>query len=271
MMETLAVETDVQVPQRFQGRNVLVTGAAQGIGAAITAQLLKEGAFVVALDRNADQLAQLAATLAPWAARLCVRTLDICDGAQVARSVAAIEEERPLHGLVNCAGVLRPRSVADTTLEDWMDTFAVNTHGTFFVTQAVAMRMAARGEGAVVTVASNAGSTPRVGMAAYCASKAAAAMLTRCIGLELGAQGVRCNVVSPGSTQTPMLRTLVGDRPGIDREIIAGNPSLYRTGIPLGRLAVPDDIARGVLFLLSGDARHITMQDLVMDGGATCA
>lgn len=234
-------------------------------------QLLEEGAFVFALDRSSDQLAHLAETLASWPDRLALLALDITRAGEVAAAVGDIDAQRPLHGLVNCAGVLTPQSVADTTVDAWLETFAVNTHGTFFMSQAVATRMAARGDGAIVTVASNAGRTPRVGMPAYCASKAAAAMLTRCIGLELAPHGVRCNVLSPGSTQTPMLRTLVGDRPNIEQDLVIGSLSQYRTGIPLGRIAQPVDIARGVAFLLSHEARHITLQDLVVDGGATFA
>ncbi|MGH3239893.1 MAG: SDR family oxidoreductase, partial [Spirillospora sp.] len=106
------------------------------------------------------------------------------------------------------------------------------------------------------------GGVPRGGMAAYAASKAAAAHLTRCLGLEMAPHGVRCNIVSPGSTDTPMLRALgAGD-------VIAGDAAAFRTGIPLGRIAAPADIAEAVLFLLSERARHITMHELYVDGGA---
>ncbi|WP_211243498.1 SDR family NAD(P)-dependent oxidoreductase [Chitiniphilus eburneus] len=261
----------MQTPQRFSNRAVLVTGAAQGIGAAIARQLLAEGAVVHAVDRNGTALAQWLETQSPAPGRLFGHVLDIGQPAAVRDTVATIDAAGPLYGLVNCAGVLSPASLLDTAAEDWLHTFEVNVHGTFHVSQAVARWMVGRGEGAIVTVASNAGLTPRVDMGAYCASKAAAAMFTRCLGLELGRHGIRCNVVSPGSTRTPMLQSLLDDNADATRWLIDGDPARYRTGIPLRKVAEPTDIARGVAFLLSPDAGHITLQNLVIDGGATFA
>jgi 2,3-dihydro-2,3-dihydroxybenzoate dehydrogenase len=127
--------------------------------------------------------------------------------------------------------------------------------------------MVARRSGSIVTVASNAARVPRAGMAAYCASKAAAAMFTRCLGLEVASAGVRCNVVSPGSTDTTMLRGMWTDETGPERTL-HGDPAAFRVGIPLGRIGAPDDVAEAVLYLLSDSARQITMQELCVDGGA---
>ncbi|NEE57327.1 SDR family oxidoreductase, partial [Streptomyces sp. SID8455] len=91
---------------------------------------------------------------------------------------------------------------------------------------------------------------------------------TKCLGLELARSGVRCNVVAPGSTDTAMQRALWTD-PGAEARVIDGDPSTYRTGIPLGRIAEPADIADAVAFLASDRARHITLQELYVDGGAT--
>ncbi len=252
---------------RFEHQSIVVTGAAQGIGAAITRLLLQQGADVFALDSNAQALAALADEQS--SPRLHPKVVDITRPHEVEQAIAAIDNQYPLTGLVNNAGVLVPKSIATTSAEEWQTTFAVNVHGTFFVSQAVATRMAERGRGAIVTVASNAGSTPRINMGAYCSSKAAAAMLTRCIGLEFAARGIRCNVVSPGSTRTPMLANLAGEGPKTDQRIIAGDPGQYRLGIPLQKIAEPQDIAAVVAFLLSSDANHITLQNLVVDGGAT--
>jgi 2,3-dihydro-2,3-dihydroxybenzoate dehydrogenase len=101
-------------------------------------------------------------------------------------------------------------------------------------------------------------------MAAYAASKAAATLFTKCLGLELAEHGIRCNVVSPGSTDTAMQRGLQT----LDAAV-AGDLGRYRVGIPLGRVADPADVADSVLFLASDRARHITMHDLYVDGGAT--
>lgn len=93
-------------------------------------------------------------------------------------------------------------------------------------------------------------------------------MLTRCLGLELAEHGVRCNVIAPGSTLTPMQTGMWGDDQGSNR-VIAGDLASHRTGIPLGKLATSDDIANAAMFLLSEQAGHITMADLYIDGGAT--
>lgn len=252
---------------RFENQAIVVTGAAQGIGEAITRLLLAEGAWVYALDCNAQALTILADE--QRSPRLSATVVDITRPDDVEAAIASIDAEHPLDGLVNNAGVLIPKDIASTTTADWLKTFEVNVHGTFFVSRAVAVRMAERGRGAIVTIASNAGSTPRVNMGAYCSSKAAAAMLTRCMGLEFASRGLRCNVVSPGSTRTPMLASLTGEGPETDQRLIEGDPRLYRLGIPLQKLAEPGDIAAAVAFLLSRDAHHITLQNLVVDGGAT--
>lgn len=255
--------------ERFKNKTVLVTGAAQGIGEAVTRLLVAEGAFVYALDLNSDRLASMSAELNRERQMIETIAVDISTYASVKEAVAMIDDKRPIDGLVNSAGVLFSCSFEAMTPEIWAKTFNINTSGTFFVSHCVASRMIGRGAGSIVTVASNAGRTPRVNMSAYCASKAAIMMLTKCMGLELGKHGIRCNVVSPGSTNTPMLKAITDDFPERSRNLIDGDLNLYRTGIPLGKIAEPEDIAIGVAFLLSEESHHITLHDLVMDGGAT--
>ncbi|KUF18028.1 2,3-dihydro-2,3-dihydroxybenzoate dehydrogenase [Streptomyces silvensis] len=265
------------------GRTALVTGAGQGIGAAVARRLAAEGAHVVATDRTSEALdaisggpgraADRPGTPAPHDAgppgTITAHVMDVTDAATVDTVVNDVERAHgPLDILVNVAGILRPGPAAELTDEDWADTFAVNTTGVFHTSRAVAARMTARGRGSIVTVGSNAAGVPRTGMAAYAASKAAAAMYTKCLGLELARSGVRCNIVAPGSTDTAMQRALWSDAAAPQR-VIDGDPATFRTGIPLGRIAAPDDIAEAVLFLASDRARHITMQELYVDGGAT--
>ncbi|MFD7447503.1 2,3-dihydro-2,3-dihydroxybenzoate dehydrogenase [Kitasatospora sp. NPDC059827] len=245
----------------------MVTGAGQGIGAAVARALVAEGAVVAAVDREAGPLAGIAAeseALHPYA-------LDVSDARAVDSAVELMERQLgPIGVLVNVAGVLRPGPVVELSDADWAETFAVNSTGVFHTGRAVGRRMAERGRGAVVTVGSNAAGVPRAGMAAYAASKAAATMFTRCLGLELARSGVRCNVVSPGSTDTRMQRALWGeDAEAAERRVIDGDSAAWRVGIPLGRIAEPADVAEAVLFLASDRARHITMHDLYVDGGAT--
>ncbi|TSB32628.1 2,3-dihydro-2,3-dihydroxybenzoate dehydrogenase [Streptomyces benahoarensis] len=255
----------------LDGRLALVTGAGRGIGAAVTAALAARGARVLATDLTPGELPEAAR---PYAERITTRALDVTDAAAVDALVAETEETvGPLDIAVNVAGVLRGAPVTELSDEDWAATFAVNTDGVLHVSRAAARRMAARGRGSIVTVASNAAGIPRAGMAAYAASKAAAVMFTKCLGLEVAAHGVRCNTVSPGSTLTDMQRamwTASGqDEESAARHIIEGDLAAHRTGIPLGRIADPSDIAEAVVFLVSDRARHITLHDLYVDGGAT--
>ncbi|GGK35912.1 2,3-dihydro-2,3-dihydroxybenzoate dehydrogenase [Pilimelia terevasa] len=241
------------------GTVALVTGAARGIGAAVTRAFVDAGATVAALDVDA-----VAAT-----ERVLPLATDVSDSGAVERAVAEAEQQLgPISVGVSVAGVLRPGTVCDTSDEDWAATFAVNTSGVFHVLRELGRRMARRGAGSLVVVGSNAAGVPRANMAAYAASKAATTMLARCLGLELAGSGVRCNVVSPGSTDTEMQHRLWTDDNGPER-VIAGDLASFRVGIPLGRIADPADVADAVLFLASDRARHITMQNLYVDGGAT--
>jgi 2,3-dihydro-2,3-dihydroxybenzoate dehydrogenase len=242
----------------------LVTGAGQGIGRAVAEGFAAQGYRVAAIDREAKGIERLAAERDGITAYVA----DVAHAGQVEAVVDRAETELgPIGVLANVAGVLRTGDVVGFADEDWADTFAVNAGGVFHACRAVARRMVVRKAGVIVTVSSNAAGIPRSGMAAYAASKAAATHFTRSLGLELAPYGIRCNVVAPGSTDTPMQRALwTDDGPST---VVAGDPSTYRTGIPLGRIAEPEDIADAVLFLASDRARHITMHDLYVDGGAT--
>lgn len=243
----------------------LVTGAARGIGRRIAEVLCDHGATVVAADvQTADWGGS-----SSHGGRVVHRRLDVSSTAQVDALVESVEQELgPIDHLVHCAGVLRPGPVTECTDEDWAATFAVNTTGVFVTTRAVLPRMMGRGRGSMVTVASNAARIPRMSMAAYGASKAASLALTKAAGLEAARHGVRCNAVLPGSTDAPMLRALWDDA-DLTRATLQGDPTTFRLGIPLGRIADADDVAAGVVYLLSDRARHVTMHELVIDGGAT--
>lgn len=234
-------------------RRALVTGAAGGIGAAVVERLRADGLDVVATDLRP----------APG-----VRPLDVTDAEAVERLVQQVDDEGPVDVLVSAAGVLATGDALQLTVQEWERVFAVNARGVFLVTTAVGRRMRARGRGAIVTVASNSGRLPRHGMAAYGASKSAAALFTQSLALELARDGVRCNVVSPGTTRTPMVAAMLERSGATEADLVAGVPETYKAGIPLGRVADPQDIAQVVAFLASDAARHVTGQDLVVDGGA---
>ncbi|GAB3174212.1 2,3-dihydro-2,3-dihydroxybenzoate dehydrogenase [Myceligenerans halotolerans] len=252
------------------GKVALVTGAAGGIGGAVARRLAEQGAKVAAVDRDGDRLRDVTAKLAADGIDVSPFTADVSRRDAVARLVDTVETRfGAVEYLVNAAGVLRPGTVRDIGPADVRETLAVNTEGVLYLSQDVAARMAGRRRGAIVTVASNAAETPRVGMGIYGASKAAAAMITKSLGLEVARHGVRCNVVAPGSTDTPMLRALWDDDESGPERTVAGDPGSYKLGIPAGRVAQPENIADAVVFLLSDQASHIVLHTLTVDGGAT--
>ncbi|GAB4085403.1 2,3-dihydro-2,3-dihydroxybenzoate dehydrogenase [Myceligenerans cantabricum] len=237
--------------------HVVVTGSAGGIGRAVVETLLARGHAVTGWDADPGGDAGTVAC-------------DITDPDAVAHALKiSTEAGGTVTGLVNGAGILESGELVTGDAGAWHRVLTVNVIGTFLVTRAIARHMIDEGTpGSVVTIASNAARTPRWGMGAYGASKAAVVALTRTFGLELAGSGIRCNVVAPGSTLTPMLTGMhpAGDAAG---RSVDGDPGVYRLGIPLGRVATPRDIAATCGFLLSDDARHITMETITIDGGAT--
>lgn len=253
----------------FGGRLALVTGAAQGIGAATAARLAQQGARLALCDRDAARLQDVAGDLRGQGADAAAFVCDIADFAAVDAMVERVERELgEIAHLAHVAGILRVGDALAADPGDWDACMAVNARGAFAVARAVGARMRARGRGSIVAVGSNAASAPRTGMAAYAASKAAATQYLRCLALELAPFGVRCNIVSPGSTDTAMQRAFAADE-AARRRILHGDGERFRLGVPLGRIADPQDVAETICFLLSDRARHITLHDLRVDGGAT--
>lgn len=242
----------------FDGKTVWVTGAGKGIGYAAALAFHQQGATVVGLDVAFD-----------GAYPFAIEQLDIADARQVEQVCARLFAASPrLDVLVNAAGILRMGATDALSHADWQQTFAVNVGGAFHLYQQVMPRFRAQRSGAIVTVASDAAHTPRIGMSAYGASKAALKSLTLTVGLELAPFGVRVNLVSPGSTDTHMQRTLWTTEDAEQRRI-AGFAEQFKLGIPLGKIARPHEIASVIIFLASEQASHITLQDIVIDGGST--
>ncbi|MEU9237649.1 SDR family NAD(P)-dependent oxidoreductase [Streptomyces subrutilus] len=250
----------------MEGRVVVVTGGAGGIGAAVC-RSLAAGKTAVAVDLDAGGLDSLVRdTEGMGGGSVTAYVADVSAGGAAEAVLGQVESELgPVGALVNVAGVLRRGPAALCSLEDWSALLAVNATAVFLWSAAAARRMAGRPGASIVTVASNAVGVPRVGMAAYAASKAAAVAFTLGLGLESAAHGVRCNVVCPGSTDTPMLAAM---GPDAAAGAVAGDAAAFRAGIPLGRVAAPQDVADAVVFLLSEQARPITMHSLYVDGGA---
>ncbi|GAA3904323.1 MULTISPECIES: 2,3-dihydro-2,3-dihydroxybenzoate dehydrogenase [Gibbsiella] len=245
----------------FSGKRVWVTGAGAGIGLDTARAFVKAGAQVIGFDRHFGDDDY------PFRTEL----LDIADATAVDRTCARLLAEHDgLDVLVNGAGILRMGLTDETSSEDWLACLAVNAGGAFNLFRHTLPVFRRQRRGAIVSIASNAAHVPRVGMAAYCASKAALRSLCQTVGLEMAPYGVRSNIVSPGSTNTPMQRGMWQDESG-EQKTINGFPEQFKLGIPLGKIAQPREVTEAILFLASDLASHITMQDIVIDGGATLA
>ena len=155
--------------------------------------------------------------------------------------------------VVIAAGQFAPAPALEVTREEFGRIHSVNTEGVFFVAQAYARAMAERGHGAIVGVASIAARMPRMRQAAYCASKAGMRQALRVLGMEVAPLGVRINTVSPGATDTPMMRALAADHSSVD-DLAQGSVEAMRPRIPHGRVARPEDVAAVVSFLLAPGA-----------------
>ncbi|EEB9696390.1 2,3-dihydro-2,3-dihydroxybenzoate dehydrogenase [Salmonella enterica subsp. enterica] len=243
----------------FSDKTVWVTGAGKGIGYATALAFVDAGARVIGFDREFTQENYSFAT----------EVMDVADAAQVAQVCQRVLQKTPrLDVLVNAAGILRMGATDALSVDDWQQTFAVNVGGAFNLFSQTMAQFRRQQGGAIVTVASDAAHTPRIGMSAYGASKAALKSLALTVGLELAGCGVRCNVVSPGSTDTDMQRALWVSEDA-EQQRIRGFGEQFKLGIPLGKIARPQEIANTILFLASDLASHITLQDIVVDGGST--
>ncbi len=247
---------------RFTGRNVIVTGAAQGIGRGIVEAFLAEGARVFATDIRADGLAAMQASQAE-PERLAVHVADLGDFEAAAAMVReAITMYGDIHVLANCAGVMPDGPFLQVTKETFDRVFAVNTRAPLATMQVAAAHMADRRGGAIVNVASANAFKNESPESVYNASKAALVALTKAVAHELGHRGVRANCVAPGQTVTPEERAVMAEdavEARLQRE--------YLRRVPLRRAGTPRDQAAAVLFLASDDASWITGQTLIVDGG----
>lgn len=249
----------------------IVTGAARGIGAAVVEKLLAGNHLVIGVDIH-PQPSEWDIFKTPDAQKTGNFEAISHDIQQTASLIERIQHSRfaamPISGLVNAAGILEMGSLLDTTAAQWLHSLNTNFIGPAQLTQWVAQQMLPRRSGAIVSISSNAALVPRLGMGLYATTKAAVSHYFKNLALELAPHGIRCNSVLPGSTLTQMQRQLWTDSKPPE-SIIAGSLEQYRSGIPLGKIAEPQDIADAVLFLLSDQARQITMHELVVDGGAT--
>lgn len=250
---------------RLRGKVAIVSGAADGLGAATARLFVAEGASVLLGDIQVDKVMALAAELGPAAAAI---DLDVTSPESWACAVGAcLDSFGKLNILINSAGISEPGSIEDVSHEAWRRHQSINLDGTFFGCQAAIPAMKAANEDAsIVNISSMLALRPGAMFVAYCASKAAVTMLTKCTALQMAASGtrIRANSVHPGAIETPMLERYLALVPGLSREdAYAG----FARNHPMGRCGKADEVARACLFLASEDSSFTTGAELTVDGG----
>ena len=250
---------------RLEGKVAAITGAGSGIGRETALLFAREGALVVAADRNEAAVAAVAAEIAAAGGRGEAVALDVTRADDVRR---VLEDVAARHGrldiLVNNAGYGIKGSVVETSEEDWNALMAVNVNGVFFGCKYAVPIMKRQGGGAIVNTAST---TSRIGIrdrAAYVASKGAVGALTRAVALDHVEDGIRCNAVAPGTIGSPYFDEIFARAP----DPVALRKSLEARQ-PMNRLGEPREIANAILFLASDESSFCTGTLLFADGGWT--
>ena len=255
--------------QRLSGKLALITGAGSGIGAAIAAAFVAEGARVLLTDCDeaaAAMQSQAIRALYPAASAPLSCRLDVTSEAEWAAALALARQQfGGLGVLVNNAGIGIGGTIESTPLAHWRKAFAVNADGVFLGCQQALPLLRESQPAAIINVASIAALVGRADLAAYGASKAAVASLTRSVALYCAGQGwaIRCNALMPAWTDTPMLDAI--ERPaGVPREKLA---AALAAQLPLGRLGTAAEVAQAAVYLASEESAFMTGAELKLDGG----
>jgi 3-oxoacyl-[acyl-carrier protein] reductase len=249
-------------PFDLTGKVALVTGASQGLGRRFAAALAEHGAAVALAARQTDKLEDLRQAIEAAGGRAATFALDVTDTAALGPALDRIEAALgPLDLLINNAGVAVSKAVLEQTEADWDKVVGTNLKGAFFTAQAVAKRMAARGGGNIVNVASVLALDVVGHLAPYAASKSGLWQLTRTMALELARHQVRVNALAPGYIETEINRDFLATDSG-DR---------MKKRIPQRRFGTPEDLDGALLLLASDASRYMTGSIIVIDGGLMLA
>ena len=244
------------------GRTALITGSSMGIGFALARGLAQAGARVVLNARDADRLAQAAATLRAEGADVDTLDFDVTDAAAVRTALDAYDAQHPIGILVNNAGMQHRGPLEDFEVDAFDRLMRTNVNSAFYVGQAVGRHMITRGAGRIINIASVQTALARPGIAPYTASKGAIANLTKGMATDWAKYGLNCNAIAPGYFDTPLNAALVADP-----EFSAW----LEKRTPAGRWGKVEELVGACVFLSSPASSFVNGQTLFVDGGITAS
>jgi NAD(P)-dependent dehydrogenase (short-subunit alcohol dehydrogenase family) len=242
----------------------VITGGANGIGLATAHQLAKDGYDLFLIDKDLSNLEIAKDLLSVHNRKVEILNIDLSDGENVLRELGKKFSEFEVDALVNNAGIGFARTVEQTTLEEWDLTFDVNIKATFLMCKLIVPQMVARKKGEIVNVASAGALVGLKNRVAYCASKAAVVGLTRCIAADHALDGIRINAIAPGTVDSTWIGRILSDAPDPD-----ATRKLMEARQLDGKMGTPEEVAHGIAFLLSPEARFVNGTVFSMDAGLT--
>ncbi len=242
----------------------VITGGANGIGLATAHQLAKDGYDLFLIDKDLSNLEIAKDLLSVHNRKVEILNIDLSDGENVLRELGKKFSEFEVDALVNNAGIGFARTVEQTTLEEWDLTFDVNIKATFLMCKLIVPQMVARKKGEIVNVASAGALVGLKNRVAYCASKAAVVGLTRCIAADHALDGIRVNAIAPGTVDSTWIGRILSDAPDP-----AATRKLMEARQLDGKMGTPEEVAHGIAFLLSPEARFVNGTVFSMDAGLT--
>jgi NAD(P)-dependent dehydrogenase (short-subunit alcohol dehydrogenase family) len=243
------------------GHSVLVAGGAGGLGAPVARELCRRGAQVVVADIDEARAQVFAKQLVHDGADASGIALDVTDPISCQEAIEnVVSRYGSIDGLVNASGVYNVAPALQLSDSDWARTIDINLTGAFRLARAAGVAMTRQKSGSIVTVTSVSSVVANPGYAAYAASKAGAAQLTRILALEWASSGVRVNGIGPAVTPTPLTTELFKDPTSLNNALVK---------IPMKRFGTPDDLLAAIVFLLSAGSAFMTGQVIYVDGGRT--
>lgn len=256
--------------KRVLNRVCVVTGAASGIGRAVTARLLGEGATVLGIDYNREGLVEIAAVTveAGIGEQYAFAALDITDEGAVEDAITSLAADRSrIDGLVNAAGVAGPGDALEIDRDHWSKIIEVNLTGTGIACRAALRQMTRQKSGSIVNIASVGSLVASPGNAAYLAAKGGVAALTKSIAVDFGPQNIRANAICPGTVPTPLVERYYSEGSGALSDRISAAARRY----PLQRIGDVDEVAALALYMICDESGFMTGSIVPIDGGVSAA